>query len=663
MYTLNCGKLNYTFDDKNNAVSLSYVNSLLKTINNADYFRLMLDDGEYRELTVNGAMQTPSTISFDDDALTVVYNNLTAVNGKSYAVELTLTVEKDGDGLIFNAKIKNDDHNIRVNEIQYPYFSFSSLFAADKSQDEMIVPDGLGRKIKNIWTYARDNCHTEYMSADYNQVNYSRPYLLTYPFPLSMSWFGAISDEKFLFLGRLDNQFRTCALNLYNSPRRKSDEIILSVSQYPAVVSGECIEVGQSRLEIFEEGWRAAADYYAKWAQNDWYKPYAKPSWVKNLSGWQRVILRHQYGEIFFYYRDLLRIWKDCKAVGLDGLLIFGWWKGGMDNRYPSYEPDDELGGAEELKKAIADIKADGGKVLLYSNGVLIDTATDYYEKIGQKVCRKDIDGNEYREFYKFSNDGTLLDGFGYKTFVSACQATDEWRRHLIEIGKYKLSYDPDCIFFDQVGGHLPKPCFDKTHKHGNRIDSEAKYRRENLDAIHGLLSEDQAAGTENTVDCFSQYFQFHHGHMCGAWYSDEAFPQMFRQTFPYEIISNRLLHDDREDMQEQLNYAFVHGLILDVSIYRGRKKIIGDLPDYFNAVKKLLALKRKYSEFFYGGKYELTEDYVLPENVFLGEYHSDEKIGFAIWNNTDEPITLLLKGNVFNVKEKETDFFVCKNT
>lgn len=661
-YTLDCGKLKLGYDDRN-FVFLSYSDSLLKTVDGVDFFRVMLDDGEYKELTVNGANQTPSAVFYENETLTVVYENLNAANDKTYDVGLTLTVKKDGEGLLFNAEINNKDEKVRVNELQYPYFEFSSLFNEDKSQDELLVPEGLGRKIKNIWTYARDCCHTEYMSADYNQVRYNPSYLTTYPFPLSMSWYGALSGGKFLFLGRLDNRFRTCALNYCNSPRRMQDKVILSVSQYPAAVKGECVDVGETRLEVFEDGWRSAADYYAEWANSNWYKPYDKPTWVKNLSGWQRVILRHQYGEIFFYYKDLIRVWKDCKAAGLDGLLIFGWWKGGMDNRYPVYEPDEELGGEEELKRAIAEIKADGGKVLLYSNGVLIDAATEYYKTVGQKICRKDIDGNEYREFYKFSNDGTLLDGFGYKTFVSACQATDEWKNHLIEIGKYKLSFNPDCIFFDQVGGHLPKPCFDKTHKHGNRIDDEAIYRRENLDAIHNLLTGDQAVGTENTVDCFSQYFQFHHGHMCGAWYSEDAFPQMFRQTFPHEIVSNRLLHDDRADMQTQLNYAFVHGLILDVSVYRARKNILGDLPDYFNEVKRLLALKRKYSEFFYGGEYRLTEDYSLPENVYLGEYHAEGKTGFAVWNNGDEIVELSLKGNVFSVKAKSADFFVCEKS
>lgn len=659
-YNLISGNLTFCFDDCSGFVELLYKETAMRLNEKAGLFRLFLDDGLYREQTVFAYEQKVERVESTQNGLAIFYNGLHTSDGRNFNVSIVAYVEREDDKLLFYADVINDDENVRVNEIQYPYFSFSTLFDEEKVHDELFVPDGLGRRIKNPWNFARDNCHTEYMSADYNQIGYQRPYLMTYPFPSSMSWYGVQSNGKFLYLGRQDELLRTCALNLYNSPRHVEDALILSVSQYPAAVKGENITVGKTHLAIFENGWRDASDYYRAWAEKEWYTPSKKPEWVKRLSGWQRIILRHQYGEIFFTYDDLFRVWQDCKKVGLNGLLIFAWWQGGMDNRYPVYKPDDALGGTEKLKQAIADIQADGGRVLLYSNGVLIDTATEYYKTIGQKISRKDIDGNEYREFYKFSNDGTLLDGFGYKTFTSACQATDEWQNHLIDIGKYKLSFHPDCIFFDQVGGHLPKPCFDKTHKHGNRIDSEAIYRCENLSKVQALVKGEQVVGTENTVDCFSPYFQFHHGHMTGAWYSEDAFPQMFRQTFPEEIVSNRLLHDDRADMFEQLAYAFINGLIFDVSIFRGRKRILGELPQYAAALQNILRLKEEYKRFFYNGTYRLTENYHLPANVFLGEYHSDsDEIGFAVWNNTDVETSLSLKGKNIKIPAKSVDFFV----
>lgn len=45
------------------------------------------------------------------------------------------------------------------------------------------------------------------------------------------------------------------------------------------------------------------------------------------------------------------------------------------------YEVDQELGGEQALRDAVKEIHDMGGKVLLYSNGNLIDVKTDYYKK------------------------------------------------------------------------------------------------------------------------------------------------------------------------------------------------------------------------------------------------------------------------------------------
>lgn len=53
-----------------------------------------------------------------------------------------------------------------------------------------------------------------------------------------------------------------------------------------------------------------------------------------------------------------------------------------------------------------------GGRVILYSNGKLIDVKSTYYQEKGARSCQMDIDGNEYREHYRFSNNGTVLRNF-----------------------------------------------------------------------------------------------------------------------------------------------------------------------------------------------------------------------------------------------------------
>jgi len=54
-----------------------------------------------------------------------------------------------------------------------------------------------------------------------------------------------------------------------------------------------------------------------------------------------------------------------------------------MDNGYPDsyFVSDPAQGGDAALKKAIGDFKQGGGKVILYYNGKLIDTESNFYRK------------------------------------------------------------------------------------------------------------------------------------------------------------------------------------------------------------------------------------------------------------------------------------------
>lgn len=250
------------------------------------------------------------------------------------------------------------------------------------------------------------------------------------------------------------------------------------------------------------------------------------------------------------------------------------------------YEVDQELGGEQALRDAVKEIHDMGGKVLLYSNGNLIDVKIDYYKKTGQRICTKDIDLNECREHYRFSNNGTLLHCYGHKSFVTACHNTREWQEQLVNIGKTKLSFGADCIFYDQLGINS-KLCFDKSHPHGNRIDTEPQARYENIWKIREILSDDQAIGTEWAIDRYACSVDFIHG--CGegfAYIGVNMFPDMFLNTFPECVMSNRFIHDDKDGFEQHLNYAFVFGLVFDVSIYRGRGSI-SDCLGYGEYVKK----------------------------------------------------------------------------
>ena len=391
-----------------------------------------------------------------------------------------------------------------------------------------------------------------------------------------------------------------------------------------------------------------------RWA-SDICRTRVAPEWVKNMTGWQRIILKHQFGKIFFKYSDLVTVWKNGKKYGLDTLLVFGWWRGCFDNGYPVYEPDDALGGADALRAAIEEIHALGGRVILYNNGVLLDVVGDYYKSVGQYIEKKNIDGTSYREYYSFADYGMMLRTFGYKSFSSACHATEEWKEKLIENAKIKLSFNPDSIFYDQLGGHMPRLCFDSSHKHGARIDEDVKYKIENVNAVRETIPADKCIGTENVLDVMSGCFDFSHGCIY-AGYKEYRFPSLFRYAFPDVVVTNRFAHDEKPSFRHELNFAFVNGLRYDVSIYRGRVTDVSGVPEYASHLRSLLDLKEKHRRFFYEGRF-LGEDTSIdkPLTVTANLYSADDGSQLlALWNESREPITISAYGTAYTLSPNE---------
>ena len=130
-------------------------------------------------------------------------------------------------------------------------------------------------------------------------------------------------------------------------------------------------------------------------------------------------------------------------------------------------------------------------------------------------------------------------------------------------------------------------------------------------------------------------------------------FPDMFLNTFPECVMSNRFIHDDKDGFEQHLNYAFVFGLVFDVSIYRGRGSI-SDCPGYGEYVKKLIDLKEKYHKFFYGGKFISAFDSKLPSCVFAAVYECDNERIIAVCNNNYEEKEFTVCGKKITLSANE---------
>ncbi|MBQ3928440.1 MAG: hypothetical protein II710_07355 [Clostridia bacterium] len=640
MFVLQADKLSFSISDDGRAVEWCAPGLPLRQSDDADFWRAYLDDGYHREMRVRSSLQFFGRVQkTGPDALVVHYDRLVGDDGREFDMTLDVHMKvavSTYPGLECYASVENRDA-ARLNEIQLPLIDLASGCDTDRSRDILYRMNGFGDTVPNPWT-ALKSYHTEYIAADDKQIWCALPY----PSACSMAWFGLQTGGHFLYLGQQDTRYETLLLTAGVSPRGGEPQLILTMSQMPYAQTGEKLETMRSFVTLNEGDWRTGSDVYGNYARSHWYKPPVLPEWVKVMTGWQRIICRHQFGDIQFTYADLPRAYREGQKAGLNLLMVFGWWKGRFDNGYPVYEPDEELGGAEGLRAAIDEIHAMGGRVALYTNGQLIDVSTDFYRKTGYRICRIDIDGNEYRDHYRFGNAGTALRAFGYKSFVTACAGTPEWIELQMQHADLKFSFGADSAFYDQIGAFAPMPCFCEDHPHGKRAAAEEEGRLQCLKAIRTRCPEGRAIGTEMVTDRLMPYVHYVHGAQVGPIFTENACPSLYLRTFPETVHTDRFVHDDKPGVARLLNHAFIYGFRFDISPWRGRTDL-SSMPRLTERVRKLVDLREQYKEFFYYGTFVCDTDVVLPQEVRKGEFLSADRTKrlLTFWNDTPNDIEL----------------------
>src|SRR5690606_32229486 len=75
-----------------------------------------------------------------------------------------------------------------------------------------------------------------------------------------------------------------------------------------------------------------------------------------------------------------------AEAYNLGTVALFGWGFGGHDHLYPFYTPDNTMGGRSALEAAIKRAQQRGIKIIIYANGKIMDTSTDFYAYYGHET-------------------------------------------------------------------------------------------------------------------------------------------------------------------------------------------------------------------------------------------------------------------------------------
>jgi hypothetical protein len=508
-----------------------------------DFWRLIVQDEECLEIEVVPG-DSPAEITKQGDCLTIRHTDIRErFSGKSLALELTVTLELAGDQLLTGVSVTNKQAGAFVKEVHFPL-----LAIREESIKGAVTTYTGGQYFKDVKAKIL-KAHTQFKGIDQTYIRDVNCYPTN-----AMNCMLADRGHEGLYIGCHDETFELTAHILELDHNRDFNMVM---ARLPHLRTGQTYQCDRHILSPYRGEWRVAADRYRQWA-NSWYQVPDRPQAIRESNGWQRIIMRTQFGRVLFPYDGLQKPFEDARNAGIDTLFLFGWHTHGMDNGYPDYSLDERQGGKAALKKSIKEIQAQGGKIILYFNGQLIDRKSEYFREVGQRISSKLPNGDPELHCYAFPGPGVSAAKFGNRTFTTACPSSSEWLDVLKGCIDQAIELGVDSVFFDQIG-NMGYPCCDPEHGHPVPYTGINEARMLQLSELRSYLKQrrpDMGFGVEWLSDVTAQHTDFVHiwGNIAeldpatmatGEKPHSIAFQEFFHYAFPEVVFSNREIRTD----------------------------------------------------------------------------------------------------------------------
>ncbi len=620
-YTLSSGDIRVTVSADGRLTELRNLATGHNYAGGGSLWRIFYNDLREKEIQISGAEQTPQ-VSADGTHIRIDYPTLRC-RGQELAIALHLTLTLEDGQVRFASALENNEPHTVVRELHYPLVG------------DLQLPEGYRLLTTHTGGQLFDD-PVETIVSRGNKFPYMTPaqkfrqYDVQYPRNLAANCFAFVGEQDGLYFGSHDPSFQETwhGLRVYPDAEGRFNRLEAGFYKYPNCLTGGSWSCDANRIQPYQGDWRETSRIYRRWADT-WWDHRGAARWVQDMTGWQRVIFKHQYGEYLQKYTDMPgRVWEAGAQAGVNTLMLFGWWRDGMDHGNPDYYPDETQGGAEGLKAAISAFQAKDGHVILYYNGRLIDRESSFYRSgQGPAVCNHDNFGAEYTEHYKFTGEGTFLGYHDTRTFVVADTRSEIWKERLAQMADQAVSYGVDAVFYDQFGAAEEFPQWDRSGEfpvpnvYSGRDKSQIlKSLRDRIKAVNPEIG----LGTEWLSDCTSQYCDF--VHIVEFTALPESFPEWFRYTFPEVIFTDRCVRDDT-DIERRVGNTLLKGLRNDVEVYRCRG-ILSDTPHYQAYLGQVNAIRQTWPELLLRGRFTYTEGFTCGNSAIVARsYQAGERM------------------------------------
>lgn len=592
-----------------------------------DFWRLIVQDSECLEIeTVPG--DVPADVTTEDGRMTIRHTDIRErFSGRQLELELTVDVNLNGDQLACAVTVINRQPAVNVKEVHFPL-----LAIREETIDGAITTYTGGQYFQDVKAKIL-KAHTQFKGIDQHYIRDVNCYPTN-----AMNCMLADRGHEGLYLGCHDEN-QTLTAHILELDDRRDFNMVMA--RFPQLKPGDTYRCDRHVISAYRGDWRTAAGKYRAWA-NCWYRKVDRPQFIRETAGWQRLIMRTQYGQVLFPYDGLQKPFEDAMAAGIDTLFLFGWHAYGMDNGYPDYAFDERQGGKEALKQNLRRIQAQGGKIILYFNGQLIDCQSRFYAEKGDRIATKTISGEPEIHHYSFPGPGITAAKFGNRVFTTACPSSEEWLQVLKGFIDTAIELEVDAVFFDQIGA-MGYPCCDPTHGHPVPYTGINEARMHQLSELRAYLKQrrpEMGLGIEWLSDVTAQHVDFVHiwgniAEMPATGTRPVGFQEFYRYAFPETVVSNREIRTD-EDIERRVNIMLLKGCCSDVEIHRCQTSIAA-APRYQQYLGMANALRKKFRTLLYDGEFlaDCHRKNVGHPEVATASWRHDNRLAVMLTQST----------------------------
>ena len=613
-------------------------------------WQLLLPLPGRRNNPVCGEKQRASSIKVAEDGtqLSATWDGITSADGGGHTINVALTVTLNQSAARFSLRIDNQSEHV-VEAVYCPYFgdvqpppdaeSFEIFhYGYATAERRQLYPQfentlgyyGFDHPLQygpDSWRCSAPAVPFVLLRGErqglYVGVNESSAELVAWHNELRPGYDSAIDSRvpEAATIGGLDVASRFAAIHM------------------PYIQPGESRELTPIKVEPFSGGWQQGVDIYKSW-RDSWMKTPDLPAWTREPHAWQQLHINSPEDELRIPFRDLGRIGEAAARHGVKVIQLVGWNDGGQDQGNPSHDPDPRLGTFHELRSAIAEIQAQGVKLILFAKFTWSDRATQRFRDDLHRLAIKDPFGDYYvYNGYQYQTPTQALN-INTKRLIPMCFGSAEYLAVCADEFQKTLDLGADGILFDENQHHSPALlCFDESHGHRHAwpvYTADRSFQR-HLQRISDAVNPDFLFAGEGIYDWqFDAYHLSYHR----SW--DRNHLPLSRYMLPGAPLMTAISgFNDRNMINQCLLYRYI--ISYEPFNFKGH---LDDFPLTLEYGKRMDALRLELRDYFWDGEYRDTIGATVKDAA--GETHHpyavfisarDGSRGVAIANYEDEPI------------------------